>query len=269
MSTVLFAFLGTGNYSPAIYAFGAAGQARTRFVAQAMMKVSRRLTRNGETEPHHPVRNQNQRLASPGRCAAKPGRKPWPGRGPEPAALDEAANHALGAEYSELLGAPVTAQIISFGATPQKQAAFVSMVASHVEEGDIVHFDVTHGLRHLPMLALVAALAVRTLRNEEIAGVCVWRLGAFKQAGRHSNTRKSRARPDAQARRAACHCRLAAFAFGLRCHRQCWRICAAAALRAGKRHGRRTGGSCIQRARSRDKFGRAHLPGLCWRSLKM
>jgi CRISPR-associated Csx2 family protein len=179
MSTVLFAFLGTGHYRPATYAFGkAAGQqAKTRFVAQAMLNVAgksagfeapdRIILCGTSTSGWHALVEalQNPQLEPPA------------GVRTETAAVTEAELSGLAEQYSALLHVKVVCQLINFGITAKEQAEFVTMVASHVGEGDTVHFDVTHGLRHLSMLALVAALAVRTLRDATIAGV--W-YGAFE-----------------------------------------------------------------------------------------
>ena len=181
MSTVLFAFLGTGNYRPAIYAFGRKPHERatTRFVAQAMLEVAKaggnlaapdRIILCGTaTSGWHAL---VEVLQNPKQVTEK-------SAGTKITPVDAAELAGFSTVYSNLLGVPVTCQLISFGTDAMQQAGFVSMVNSHVGDGDTVHFDVTHGLRHLSMLALMAALAVRTLRNATIAGV--W-YGAFELA---------------------------------------------------------------------------------------
>ena len=44
-------------------------------------------------------------------------------------------------------------------------------MAEHVGPGDRVDLDVTHGFRHLPMLAILAALHLRSVRGAEIGGI--------------------------------------------------------------------------------------------------
>ncbi len=50
-------------------------------------------------------------------------------------------------------------------------ADLLVQMAADVSEGDIVHLDVTHGLRHLPMLALLSALYIRIAKHATIAGI--------------------------------------------------------------------------------------------------
>ena len=50
-------------------------------------------------------------------------------------------------------------------------ADLLTQMAADVPEGDTVHLDVTHGLRHLPMLALLSALYIRIIKHAMIAGI--------------------------------------------------------------------------------------------------
>lgn len=50
-------------------------------------------------------------------------------------------------------------------------ADLLVQMAADVFETDIVHLDVTHGLRHLPMLALLSALYIRITKRATIAGI--------------------------------------------------------------------------------------------------
>lgn len=171
MGIVLFAFLGTGRYLSATYAFGPAAGDRstTRFAAQAMLDVSARNA--GLQRPDRIVLCGTK--TSGWMALAEALRNPGgaPGENLAAGEPDAAILNDLAVQYSALLGVPVTNQLIGFGMTPGEQAAFVAMVAEHVQPGDTVHFDVTHGLRHLPMLAFIAALAVRTLRRAVIGGI--------------------------------------------------------------------------------------------------
>lgn len=55
------------------------------------------------------------------------------------------------------LGYPVECVLIPFAQTLPEQIDVLTTLAAHVKKGEQVVLDVTHGFRHLPMLALVAA----------------------------------------------------------------------------------------------------------------
>lgn len=50
-------------------------------------------------------------------------------------------------------------------------------ITEHIEEGDRILFDITHGFRSLPVLALIAVSYLRVVRNVEIEGIVY---GAFQ-----------------------------------------------------------------------------------------
>ena len=54
-------------------------------------------------------------------------------------------------------------------------------ITEHIEEGDRILFDITHGFRSLPVLALIAVSYLRVVRNVEIEGIVY---GAF-QSGKN------------------------------------------------------------------------------------
>lgn len=51
------------------------------------------------------------------------------------------------------------------------QIELVRLIAERVRQGERVHLDVTHGLRHLPMVALMAMLQLRVSREIELGKV--------------------------------------------------------------------------------------------------
>jgi CRISPR-associated DxTHG motif protein len=61
--------------------------------------------------------------------------------------------------------------IIPYCRTVQEQAEVIARMAEHVGRGDAVHIDVSHGFRHLPIIAILSALYLRVVRNAEIAGI--------------------------------------------------------------------------------------------------
>ncbi|WKN24017.1 TIGR02221 family CRISPR-associated protein [Azotobacter vinelandii] len=78
---------------------------------------------------------------------------------------------ANGRHLSERLGLPVTCQLIPYARNEAEQVAILQTLADIIDEGENVVLDVTHGFRHLPMLALVAARylsRVRRVRVEEV-----------------------------------------------------------------------------------------------------
>ncbi|MBK8964197.1 MAG: TIGR02221 family CRISPR-associated protein [Candidatus Competibacteraceae bacterium] len=66
--------------------------------------------------------------------------------------------------------------IIPYCRTENEQLELLRIMAAAVNTGDLVHLDVTHGFRHLPMIALLSALHLRKVRNADIRGI--W-YGAF------------------------------------------------------------------------------------------
>ncbi len=61
--------------------------------------------------------------------------------------------------------------LIPYAKTESEQVELLSIMAQHVETTDQVHLDITHGFRHLPMLALLSAFHLRTTRESTIAGI--------------------------------------------------------------------------------------------------
>lgn len=72
---------------------------------------------------------------------------------------------------SERLGLPVALRLIPYGWNTDEQAGILQRMAADIAEGDMVTLDVTHGLRHLPMLAQMSALYLRRVKKVEICGL--------------------------------------------------------------------------------------------------
>lgn len=77
---------------------------------------------------------------------------------------------------SEHLLCEVDLQIIPYCQTEAEQMRLLQIISNSVASEAIVHLDVTHGFRHLPMLTLLAALYLRTAYHATIKGI--W-YGAF------------------------------------------------------------------------------------------
>lgn len=69
------------------------------------------------------------------------------------------------------LGCEVRLEIIPYAHDPAEQVELLRNLAAHVEAGDRVHLDVTHGFRHLPMLGILSALHLRIARQARIEGI--------------------------------------------------------------------------------------------------
>lgn len=72
---------------------------------------------------------------------------------------------------TQRLGVPVQCLLIPYARNPAEQAAVLSELAAVLQAGEGIILDVTHGFRHLPMLALVAArylTHVRGVRVQEL-----------------------------------------------------------------------------------------------------
>lgn len=78
---------------------------------------------------------------------------------------------ALGPLLGARLGIEVCPILTGFARTAPEQARLLEVVGQQVAEGDHVVLDVTHGFRHLPMLALVAARYLAHVRAARIDGI--------------------------------------------------------------------------------------------------
>ena len=72
---------------------------------------------------------------------------------------------------AQQLGCEVRLVLIPYCRTEVEQLELLGIMAAEVNPGDQVHLDVTHGFRHLPMLALLSALHLRQVKKAEISGI--------------------------------------------------------------------------------------------------
>jgi CRISPR-associated Csx2 family protein len=77
---------------------------------------------------------------------------------------------------SQRLGCEARLVLIPYCRNERDQVELLGIMAKHVARRDTVHIDVSHGLRHLPMIALLAALHLRMAREAKIGEI--W-YGAF------------------------------------------------------------------------------------------
>jgi CRISPR-associated DxTHG motif protein len=72
---------------------------------------------------------------------------------------------------SRHLGCDVRLVLIPYARSGPEQVELLRVIAQQVESGDRVHMDITHGYRHLPMLILLAALHLRTIKGSRVEGI--------------------------------------------------------------------------------------------------
>ena len=72
---------------------------------------------------------------------------------------------------SEKLGIPVQCLLISYARDEAEQSTILTDLADHLAPGENIILDVTHGFRHLPMLALVAARYLARVRGVQVQEV--------------------------------------------------------------------------------------------------
>lgn len=72
---------------------------------------------------------------------------------------------------AQQLGCEVRLVLIPYCRTETEQLELLRIMAAEVNPGDRVHLDVTHGFRHLPMLALLSALHLREIKKAKIVGI--------------------------------------------------------------------------------------------------
>lgn len=72
---------------------------------------------------------------------------------------------------TEKLGIPVQCLLISYARDETEQTAILTDLAASLQPGEKVILDVTHGFRHLPMLALVAARYLARVRGVQVQEV--------------------------------------------------------------------------------------------------
>ncbi len=71
----------------------------------------------------------------------------------------------------QCLGIDCQLNLIPYGDTPQAQVEILQTMSSGIAKGDQVSLDLTHGLRHLPMLGLLSAMYLQTAKKVEIKGI--------------------------------------------------------------------------------------------------
>ncbi|MBF0425735.1 MAG: TIGR02221 family CRISPR-associated protein [Magnetococcales bacterium] len=95
------------------------------------------------------------------------------------ALIDEVSNQCVCQERLDRLapllerhvGVRCLPRIIPFGRDGREQTEILSILAADIAADEVVSLDLTHGLRHLPMLGLLSALYLRTVKRARIDGL--------------------------------------------------------------------------------------------------
>ncbi len=72
---------------------------------------------------------------------------------------------------SKASGTQYKCQLISYAQTEEEQVDFIEQITNLVENEDKVTLDITHGLRHLPLLVQQVAALLPILKNVKIDGI--------------------------------------------------------------------------------------------------
>tara|TARA_R110002167_G_C12690910_1_gene652405 strand:- start:2632 stop:3798 length:1167 start_codon:yes stop_codon:yes gene_type:complete len=88
---------------------------------------------------------------------------------------------------SDKLGIPVTCLLIPHARNEQEQVAILQSLAETIPAGEELVLDVTHGFRHLPMLALVAARYLTHVQKIQVSNIYYGALEMTPQ-GDHQQT---------------------------------------------------------------------------------
>lgn len=85
--------------------------------------------------------------------------------------VDQGRLDRLAGALEAALGMACRLRLIPYALAPDEQTAVLHRIGAEVKPGSRVSFDVTHGLRHLPMLGLMSALYVSRVRRARVEGV--------------------------------------------------------------------------------------------------
>lgn len=89
----------------------------------------------------------------------------------EAASVTQAMLQRYDQRLSDKLGLPVTCLLIPHARNEQEQIEILQSLATTIPTGEQLILDVTHGFRHLPMLALVAARYLSHVKAIPVTGI--------------------------------------------------------------------------------------------------
>ncbi len=165
-----FAVLGKSNYKPIEYYLGEMENSyNSRFVQEAIIKL--RLGQLNEGDRITVFLTDDARVNN------------WEDRVGEDGELIKGLAHILYEEYGE---DRVKAVDIPVGASQKELDEMFLVMYSQITEGEEIYFDITHGLRHIPMMAITALQYAKVTKNIDVGGIYY---GAFEM--RDSTTNKT------------------------------------------------------------------------------
>jgi len=74
-------------------------------------------------------------------------------------------------ELTQYLKIPCEFHLIPYGRKQEEQTEILKIMADCVTNEDKVTLDITHGLRHLPMLVVLSAMYLKVVKAVEVAGI--------------------------------------------------------------------------------------------------
>ncbi len=74
-------------------------------------------------------------------------------------------------ELTQYLDIPCEFRLIPYGRKQEEQTEILKIMADCVTDEDKVTLDITHGLRHLPMLVVLSAMYLKVVKAVEVAGI--------------------------------------------------------------------------------------------------
>jgi len=74
-------------------------------------------------------------------------------------------------ELTQYLNIPCEFHLIPYGRKQEEQTEILKIMADCVTDEDKVTLDITHGLRHLPMLVVLSAMYLKVVKAVEVAGI--------------------------------------------------------------------------------------------------
>lgn len=161
----IFSFLGTGDYKPSCYSLGNCTSSETRFAQVALAQLL--ATANGHSSVDLVV------FATP--------------------EAETKHSQGLSEEFRKLCpGSEPTWVRIPAGAEESDFWEIFTLIAAQVDPCARIAFDITHGYRSIPLLALAAANYVRIAKDARLEGIFY---GAFEAAPKDNQGRPAGAAP--------------------------------------------------------------------------
>jgi len=85
--------------------------------------------------------------------------------------VDQALLDRAGPLLESATGMPVRLRVVPYGRDRAEQHEILRLLAEEVDPGDALTLDITHGFRHLPLLALMSLLHLETVKGINVEAV--------------------------------------------------------------------------------------------------